>query len=77
MLGSREVEQEGDAYRLLAEREAAAGQWMPALKDAQAARRLYQRISGFDLVETHLEELDTIRPPAPKLARAKRSRRWP
>jgi hypothetical protein len=77
VLGRREVEQQGDAYRLFAEREGAAGEWPPALQDAQTARRFYQRIPGFDRVDTHLEELDAIRPPAHKLVRARRSRRWP
>ena len=77
VLGRREVEQQGDGYRLLAQREAEADQWKAALQDAQTARRFYQRVPGFDLVGTHLEELDAIRPPAHKLVRARRSRRWP
>ncbi len=76
VLGFREVEQQGDAYRLLAERDAGAGQWASALQNAQAARRFYQRIPGFDLVQTHLQELDAIHPPAAKPVRSRRSRRW-
>lgn len=75
VLGHREIEQQGDAYRLLAERHAAAGEWPPAAQNAETARRFYQRIPGFHLVETHLQELDAIHPPASK-ARSRRSRRW-
>ena len=75
-LGRREVEQQGDAYRLLAQREAVADEWQPALQNAQIARRFYQGIAGFDLVETHLQELDAIHAPAPKAARSRRSRPW-
>jgi hypothetical protein len=76
VLGSREIEQQGDAYRLLAEKESSAGAWTSAMQDAQTARRYYQRIPGFDLVEPHLQELDTIHSPAAKLTRSRRSRRW-
>jgi hypothetical protein len=61
-LGRREIEQQGDAWRLRAEQQAAARQWEEAQKDAAAARRQYQRIAGFDQVDAHLRELDTIHP---------------
>jgi aminoglycoside phosphotransferase (APT) family kinase protein len=76
VLGRREVEQQGDSLRLLAEREAAADDWTEALQNVQMARRFYQRIPGYDLVETHLQELGAIHAPAPKPGRSRRSRPW-
>jgi hypothetical protein len=76
VLGRREVEQQGDAYRLRAEREAAAGQWNPALQDRQTARQFYSRIPGFDQVDTHLQELNALHPPPPKTVRTRRTARW-
>jgi hypothetical protein len=74
MLGRREIEQKGDAYRLRAQEEAAARQWDGAEKDAREARRQYQQIPGFDQVEAHLRELDAIHRPVAKKAR--RPARW-
>ena len=60
VLGEREVEQEGDAYRLRAAR-----------GDAAKARAYYETVRGFDRVELHLKELSgASRKPAP------RRRRW-
>jgi hypothetical protein len=74
MLGRREIEQKGDAYRLRAQEEADAREWDDAEKDAREARRQYQGIPGFDQVDTHLRELEAIhRPPAKK---ARRAARW-
>lgn len=77
-LGSREIEQQADTYRLRALRE-----WptesQAAISDAQAARRLYARIPGFDQVDRHLQELARIHPlPArrPPWKRALRRTRW-
>ena len=58
--GRREIEQQGDAYRLRAARLAAA-QPQLALRDADTARRFYQRIRGFDRVDQHLRELAQLR----------------
>ncbi len=74
MLGRREIEQKGDAYRLRAQEEADARQWDGAEKDAREARRQYQRIPGFDQVDAHLRELEAIHRPAAKKAR--RAARW-
>jgi len=68
-LGSREIEQEGDAFRLRALEEARVQEWDEAAKDVQLARRQYQRIPGFDQVDAHLRELDRIHRPAPRKAR--------
>ena len=74
MLGRREIEQKGDAYRLRAQEEADAREWDDAEKDAREARRQYQGIPGFDQVDAHLRELEAIhRPPAKK---ARRAARW-
>lgn len=73
-LGRREIEEQADAYRLHAEREAA--RHIPqARRDAQSAERLYERIRHFDQVEAHLKELSRIRYGAPRRA-AKPSRRY-
>jgi hypothetical protein len=74
VLGRREVEQIADAYRVRAEEAAAGEDWTAAEKDAREARRQYQRIPGFDQVDTHLRELDRIHPPAAKKSR--RQGRW-
>jgi hypothetical protein len=74
MLGRREIEQKGDAYRLRAQEEADAREWDGAEKDAREARRQYQGIPGFDQVNAHLRELDAIHRPAAKQAR--RAARW-
>ena len=74
VLGQREIEQQGDAWRLRAELQAGARQWEEAEKDAAAARRQYQRIPGFDQVDTHLRELEAIHRPVIKKTR--RRPRW-
>jgi len=74
MPGRREVEQQGDAYRLRAGQEADAHRWEDAARDAQAARRQYQRIPGFDQVDAHLRELDTIHKPV--VRKVRRPVRW-
>jgi hypothetical protein len=65
-LGRREIEQQGDAYRLRATHEAARTP-QQARRDAGRARELYERVRGFDQVEAHIKELARIRygrPPA-------------
>ncbi len=76
MPGRREVEQQGDAYRLRALQEAAARHWDDAMKDAAVARRQYQRIPGFDQVDAHLRELDSIHKPIVVARRTRRPVRW-
>jgi hypothetical protein len=73
--GRREIEQQADALRIRAQWQAAAEPRL-AWQDAQTARALYERIPGFDQVEGHLRELDSIRAPAPRIAPIRRSRRW-
>jgi hypothetical protein len=73
--GRREIEQQADALRMRAQRQAAAEPRL-AWQDAQTARALYERIPGFDQVDGHLRELDSIHAPAPRKAPVRRSRRW-
>jgi tetratricopeptide (TPR) repeat protein len=75
VLGRREVEQQGDAYRIRAHQELARD-WRQAMRDADAARAFYRRIPGFDEADRHLRELAQIHAPAPRRPRARRSYRW-
>ena len=75
VLGPREVEQQGDVYRIRAHRELARD-WRQARRDADVARALYRRIPGFDEADRHLRELDRIHAPAPHRPRARRVNRW-
>ena len=72
VLGPREIEQEGDAWRLRAERQAGARQWDEAEKAAAAARLQYRHIPSYDQVDAHLRELDTIHRPV-----IRKTARWP
>ncbi len=71
-LGRREVEQQGDVYRIRAQEESAHN-WKLAMHDADLARGFYRRVPGFDEADLHLRELDRIHAPAP---RKPRPRRW-
>jgi hypothetical protein len=64
-LGRREVEQQGDVYRIRAQQEISQN-WRQAVRDATQARSFYWRIPGFDEADRHLRELDRIHPPAPR-----------
>ena len=75
-LGPREIEQEGDAYRLRAEQEARDEEWKQAAADEQVSRRLYQRIGGFDQADSHIAELARIHPPTVRKAKTRRTYRW-
>ena len=75
VLGPREVEQQGDVYRIRAHQELARD-WRQAMRDADVARGFYRRIPGFDEADRHLRELDQIHAPAPRKPRARRSYRW-
>ncbi|MEO8372660.1 MAG: hypothetical protein ABI806_25970 [Candidatus Solibacter sp.] len=75
VLGSREIEQQGDAYRLRARREL-PHDWRRAKRDAEIARAFYQRIEGFNQSAPHLQELTLIHAPAPRKPRPRRSYRW-
>ncbi|HWC95220.1 MAG TPA: serine/threonine-protein kinase [Candidatus Sulfopaludibacter sp.] len=73
--GKRELEQQADAYRLLAQRElttAPATAW----QDSQMARQLYERVRGFDRVEQSLVELDAVHRPVVRTV-SHRPRRTP
>ena len=70
VLGPREIEQEGDAYRMRALDEFENLEWDAAERDAQLAHRYYLRFPRFDQVDAHLREVNTIhRPPSPRKAR--------
>ena len=71
VLGRREVEQQGDVYRIQAQQEL-AHDWRQAMRDADVARGFYRRIPGFDEADLHLRELRQIHAPAPR----KRARRF-
>jgi hypothetical protein len=75
VLGRRELEQQGDAYRIRAENELKAD-LEQALQDAKTAHALYARIPGFDQVDEHLNDLKSIHPPVIRSARQRRLRRW-
>jgi hypothetical protein len=74
-LGSREVEQQGDVYRLRALQELPRD-WRQAKRDAALARAFYQRIPDFDLAGRHLRELDRVHAPAPRRPRTHKVARW-
>ena len=74
-LGRREVEQQGDVYRIRAHQEL-AHDWRKAMRDADLARGFYRRVPGFSDADRHLRELDQIHQPAARVARVSRSNRW-
>jgi hypothetical protein len=74
-LGKREIEQQGDAYRLAALQQLKADP-RKAVALAAKARGFYERVRGFNEVDGHLRELDKVRMPVLKQAKAKRSYRW-
>ena len=75
VLGPREVEQQGDVYRIRAHQEL-AHDWRQAKRDADVARALYRRIPGFDEADRHLRELDRIHAPTPRKPRPRKVYRW-
>jgi hypothetical protein len=75
VLGPREVEQQGDVYRIRAHQELARD-WRQARRDADVARALYRQIPGFDEADRHLRELDRIHAPAPRRPYTRRVYRW-
>jgi hypothetical protein len=74
-IGSREVEQQGDVYRLCAQEELARD-WRQAMRDADVARGFYRRIPGFNEADQHLRELRQIHAPAPRRAGTRRTFLW-
>jgi serine/threonine protein kinase len=74
-LGRREVEQQGDAYRIRAEEEFESD-WRRAVQDAETARAFYRRVPGFDEADHHLRELERIHAPAPRKPKPRRSYWW-
>jgi hypothetical protein len=74
VLGHREVEQQGDVYRIRARQELPRD-WRQARRDADVARAFYRRIPGYDETGRHLRELDRIHGPASRKP-ARRSYRW-
>jgi hypothetical protein len=75
VLGRREIEQQGDVYRIRAQQELARD-WRRAVRDANVARGFYKRIPGFDEADRHLRALDQIHPPAPRKPRPRRFFPW-
>jgi hypothetical protein len=55
-IGNREIEEQADAYRIRAMRELKTSP-IAARHDAETARALYRRISGFDQADAHAKEL--------------------
>jgi hypothetical protein len=72
-LGRREIEQQGDAYRIRAERELKTN-WHDAVEDANSARSFYERIPGFDQADQHLSSLAAIHAPVAKRPKPRRYR---
>ena len=68
-LGPREIEEQGDAYRIRATREAKRSP-REARRDAAIARSYYRRIAGFDQADSHLKQVAQLTD-----APARRSRR--
>jgi len=62
VLGRREIEQEGDAYRLQALRELVDAP-QAAWQDAAMARQYYGQIPGYDRVEQSLKQIEAIKAP--------------
>jgi eukaryotic-like serine/threonine-protein kinase len=73
VLGRREIEEKGDAWRLEALDEFENFEWDAAERDAHAARVQYELIPGFDQVDAHLREVNSIRRPVKK---GRRVVRW-
>jgi serine/threonine-protein kinase len=61
-LGNREIEEEGDAYRIRAIRELRSNS-RQAYRDAETARSLYHQVAGFDQADTHSRELAQLLKP--------------
>jgi hypothetical protein len=74
-LGRREIEQQADVYRIEAQQEL-SDEPKQAVEDAQTARALYQKISGYDRADEHLREVTRIITPVVKRAKTVRQRRW-
>ncbi len=80
-LGSREIEQRADAYRLRAIDELRVGKVPAAREDFDMARGLYRTIPGFSLADLHLRQIPNLQlPPAPirrpHVKYKLRNRRW-
>ena len=74
VLGRREIEQQGDGYRIFAQQELAHN-WRQATRDAQVARAFYRKVAGFGEVDQHMRDLRRIHAPVRK-PRTWRSYRW-
>ena len=69
-LGQREIEEQGDAYRIRALREAKRSP-RDAQRDAATARSYYRRIAGFDQADASSKQLAQLTEAPPR-----RSRQW-
>ena len=74
-LGRREVEQQGDVYRIRAQQELARD-WRKAMSDADVARGFYRRIAGFNEADRHVRELEDIHAPVVRAVVKRRPARW-
>ncbi|HXA51327.1 MAG TPA: serine/threonine-protein kinase [Candidatus Acidoferrum sp.] len=74
-LGRREVEQQGDVYRIRAQQELARD-WRKAMSDADVARGFYRRIAGFNEADRHVRELEDIHAPVARTVVKRRPARW-
>ena len=75
VLGRREIEQQGDVYRIAAAHELAQD-WRQAMRDADAARGFYRKIPGFDEADQHMRDLRRIHAPVQRKPRARRVYQW-
>lgn len=75
VLGNREIEQQGDAYRLRAQQEVRRD-WRQAKRDADVARAFYQKIPGFNEADNHMRALRVVYASAPHKPRVHRSFLW-
>jgi hypothetical protein len=74
-LGRREVEQQGDVYRIRAQQEVARD-WQKAMSDADVARGFYRRVAGFNEADRHLRELEQVHAPVVRAVAKRRPNRW-
>jgi hypothetical protein len=79
-LGSREIEQRADAYRLRGFAGLRARDIAAARRDFDVARGLYRTIPGFSLADYHLRQIPDIQPPKavrhPRRQYVSRGPRW-
>jgi len=75
-LGSREIEQQADAYRLRGGDELHAGDTETARRHFDLARGLYRTIPGYHWADYYLQQIPNVPAPASLRTRHKPRRRW-